>query len=273
MKFGIKKKDAPANEGGGSGRYIKYFKKGEKTLRFLEDTDEWTKFFDHFSQSKMRSYPCTGDRETCPGCTSENEKERSASCRFLVNALDPETGYVDLWKVPVSIIDDLERYEAKDGTITARLYNVIQFKSEGKVKYSVEKEERVATPVSDYADKMMDHEQALQEAYDEAWGQDPADHESPVQQPSKRPKKAKKDVSEAKDMKEAMEAKGDDDEPPFSKRAEESDPEDETVIDESELYQMDVDDLKNLFRQAGIPVPRTSDPAVLRERLMETLAE
>ena len=274
MRFGIKKKDAPAYEGGSDGRYIKYFKKGEKKLRFLEETDEWTKFFDHFSQSKSRSFPCTGDRETCPGCTSENEKESRASCRFLVNALDVETGYVDLWKVPVSIMDDLERYEAKDGSMTARAYTVIQFKSEGKTKYSVDKEERISTPVSDYSDKMLDHEDALQAAYAECWGQDPADHESPVQEPTRRKEKKskpKKDEGWKTEVKE-------DDEPPFEKRAEEPDPvdaytSDEMVIDESELYKMDSDELKSLFRQAGLRVPGTSDPDVLREKLLAKLAD
>lgn len=260
MKFGVKKKDAPAyepGEGGSSGRFIKYFKKGEKTLRFLEPTDEWTKFFDHFSQSKQRSFPCTGDKETCPGCTSENQKEKSASCRFLVNALDPETGYVDLWKIPVSIIDDLERYEAKDGSISDRLYTVIQFKDDkGKVRYSVDREERVTSSVKEYKDKMLDHQEALQESYEEAWGQDPADEESPIQRPSARPKD--------EGWKHEPE---DEDKPPFEQE------EEPIRVDESEIQKMDADDLKNLFRRSGFRVPRTNDPEKLRERLLEELAD
>lgn len=269
MKFGVKKKDAPAGgDGGGSnGRYIKYFKKGEKTLRFLEPTDEWTKFYDHFSQGKSRSFPCTGDRETCPGCTSENPKEKQASCRFLVNALDPETGYVDLWKIPVSIIDDLERYEAKDNSISDRLYTVIQFQSEGKTKYSVDREERVQTPVSEYADKMLDHQQALQESYQEAWGEDPADAESPVQEPSKRPKAKKKDKPRLDDTK-ATQVAEDDDEPPF----ESEDEAEEVTIDEEEIEKMDADELKHLFRQSGLRVPRTDDVEVLRNKLLSELS-
>ena len=94
MRFGVKKKDAPAASSGGSGgSFIKYFRKGETTVRFLEPaTDEWTKYFEHYSASKQRTYPCTGERDTCPGCTSDDKREQQASCRFLVNLLDTETG-------------------------------------------------------------------------------------------------------------------------------------------------------------------------------------
>ena len=269
MKFGTKRKDAEPRTGGSNGKYIKYFKKGEKTLRFLEEFDEWTEFYDHFSQSLRRSYPCTGQRDTCPGCTSDDERERSASFRWLVNALDPETGYVDLWKIPVSLQEDLERYEEKSGTLTDRHYTVIQFKSEGKVRYSIERDDKDNTPLSEYADKMLDHQEALQAAYNEAWGEDPADEESPVSKPSKRPK-AKDEEDEEKPWNKEESARKEDDEPPF----EGSDEEEEEVeeLDEEAIYAMDANELKMVFRRNGIRVPRTSDEEVLREKLMEALS-
>ena len=284
MRFGVKKKDAPAASSGGSGgSFIKYFRKGETTVRFLEPaTDEWTKYFEHYSASKQRTYPCTGERDTCPGCTSDDKREQQASCRFLVNLLDTETGYVDLWKIPVSIMDDIERYEEKaNGDLTAHTYTIIQFQKEGKTRYSIDREERIKSPVSEYADKLKDHEQALQEAYEEAWGEDPADEESPVTKPSKRPKKAEAEGVDGWTPNEGQERYG---KPPFKERAEESDPvesftstEDDEyegeMIDPSELDQMDADEIKTLFRRSGLRVPRTNDADVLRERLREELAE
>lgn len=254
MKFGARRADAPAR-GSSSGKFIKYFQKGDKTLRFLEEMDDWTEFYDHYSQSLRRSYPCTGNRSTCPGCNSDDERERKASLRLLVNALDPETGYVDLWKVPISLEDPMERFVEKFGTITDRHYTVTQYKDSKGVSYGIDREEKDSTPVEDYADKMTDHQDALLEAYNEAWGEDAADEESPVQEPSPRKPKGSKDTEE--------------DEPPFSKRAEE--PEDEDVIDEEDLYDMDAQQLKDLFKSSGLTVPRTSDPEVLRERLLEEL--
>lgn len=252
MRFGTRKADAPARSES-SGTWIKYFKKGEKTVRFLEQMDDWTKYYEHFNQNKMRAYPCTGDRDMCPGCTSDNVKEQNASCRFLVNLLDIDTGYVDLWKVPVSIIEDLERYEDKDdGDITKRHYTVIQFQSEGKTKYSVDKEERDSTPVSEYKDKFKDHEKALSDAYTEAWGQDPADEESPVQEPTKRPKSTERVTAKEEEPEEG--------DPPFEDEGEE--------IDEASIQKLDAEELKNLFRRTGLRVPRTDDVEVLREKLV-----
>ena len=170
-----------------------------------------------------------------------------------MNLLDVKSGYVDLWKVPISIIDDLERFEAKDdGDITRRQYTVIQFQSEGKTRYSVDREERDTTPVSEYKDKMKDHQQALSESYIEVWGEDPSDEESPIQEPSAR-KKPKKTEEEK---------------PPFD---DDSSEEEEEEIAEEDLYKMDADELKNLFRSSGLQVPRTTDAKVLAAKLIEEL--
>src|SRR5690242_18836978 len=100
MKFGVKASEAPkAGTSKSGGKFINYFQKGDKTLRFLEEMNDWTIFYDHFNQAKRRSFPCTGDKKTCPGCTAENERDASASKRYLVNAVEPSTGYVNLWKI------------------------------------------------------------------------------------------------------------------------------------------------------------------------------
>lgn len=253
MRFGVRKADVVPSEGG-NGRYLKYFQKGEKKLRFLEEVDEWTEFYDHYDDSMRRSYPCTRDRDTCPGCTSPSEKTRRASRRFLVNALDPKTGYVDLWKVPTSIMDDFERYAAKDeGTVTKRFYTVIQFKDrEGKVKYSVDREETDRTPISEYSSQMGNHEEALQQAYEDVFGE--LDGEADKVMP-------KANIREEEVVEESVPFEDDDDQ----------NEEDELIIDPDDLPDMDAGELKTLFRKAGLAVPRTSDASILRKRLLEAI--
>src|SRR5580765_1006110 len=98
MKFGIRAAESTSTT---DGDYIRYFKKGETRLRFLEEVGDWTEYWAHFNASKQRDYPCTGDRKTCPGCNSENEREAKASKRFLTNAV--HEGFVNLYKVPASL--------------------------------------------------------------------------------------------------------------------------------------------------------------------------
>lgn len=265
MKFGTRAADAPPPSGG-SGSFIKYFQQGETMVRFLEEMDDWTEYYEHFNKAKSRSFPCTRDRDTCPGCTAENERDRSASRRYLVNLLDSKTGYVDLWKVPTSIIEDLRRYEAKDDTITVRFYTVIRYKTiengQERVKYSVDREEKDNSPLDQHTENFRDHEQALVEAYTEAWG-DLDEAESPIQE-AKMPKVAAKPKAEPKE----------DDKPPFEEPvAEEDDSDDDDEITEDELNQMSADQLKSLFKQAGLPVPRTTDEEALRTRLIQELGE
>lgn len=256
MRFGVKAKDEPVGGGrSGGGGFIKYFGKGETKVRFLEELDDWTVFYDHFDKGRGRSFPCLmDDRDNCPGCNSENKMTQRASKRYLVNVLNPETGYVDLYKVPVSCMSDLRRYADKDGgSITERFYTIVQYRdNDDQVKYSVDREEKDKTPVSRYSEQLRDHNDALEAAYYEVWGDEP-DEDSPIG-----------DAVPAKKGKAKVAA---DDAPPFD----EDDDEEDIVVKESELMRMDAKQLKTLFIKAGLEPPKTKDPEKLRTRLMDEL--
>lgn len=303
MKFGTKAGEAPRQSSAGGGKFIKYFRKGETRVRFLEEMDDWTKIYEHFNQTKSRSYPCTGDQNTCPGCTSSNERERTASVRFVTNALTPDNGYVDLWKVPVSIHDDLARYADKDGgTIRARDYTVVQFKDDtDRVKYSVDREEKDRIDLDPYQAKLQDHQQALADAYIEAWGslpdqahpaevsQDVTDHRAQMKaantrrlrsvnedEVAKKPAPAKGDLDEAtgKPLREQTPEHLQD--PPSEPAApevegEQGQDETEVELDEKDLRAMSAEQIKGLFRQCQLPVPDTDDTTVLADELITAL--
>ena len=288
MKFGSKTTEKrTSTSSGGGGNFIKYFRKGETRVRFLQemnpDEDKWggwTVFYDHFSPSASRSYPCTGDRQTCPGCTSSNPKESSASRRYLVNLLDQGTGYVDLWKVPTSLIDDLIRYAEKSGgTITDRDYTVVQYKGDDdKVKYSVDREEKDPIELSLYEDKFRDHEKALAEAFIEVWGELPEDTEAEAPQVKPAKKAAAKKPVQSKEDWDKIENGPIPSEPAAEEATSEQAPlpaepeeEDETEISESELRKMEPDEIKKLFVQCGLEVPDSDDSNVLADLLMEAL--
>ena len=172
MKFGVKQGEEPAYDpeaAGTAGSFIKYFKDGKTTLIFLEEINQWTSVWMHFNQTKNRDYPCTDDKPTCPGHNSENEREARASRRYIVNALNVETGYVDLWKIPYSIIDDLLRQSDKFGTIKDRPYTIYR-EDKPKTTYSIDREEPMEIDRSEYTPLMKDHQEALAEAFREVWG-------------------------------------------------------------------------------------------------------
>ena len=267
MKFGVKAKDYTAPSGdGSSGNFIKYFGKGEKTLRFLEEMSDWTVISNHFHQEKKRSFPCTGDRSTCPGCTSEDERTAKGSIRRIANALDPETGYVDLWMVPTSCITDLERHSDRDGGITYRDYTIIQYRDKDDfVKYSVDKEDKVPRDLSEL--KLLDHQEALNRAYDEVWG----DGGEPELQEAKKPSVKRKEPEQWKNKEEAP--------PTFAKKKEEPTPEpeeeelDEDVeLDEDELRKMSASQVKKYFKYASVEAPETDDVDELVDALIEALS-
>lgn len=168
MIFGTKKIDEKPMD---DGDYIKYFKEEETPLRFLEELSDWTSVWMHFSNSKNRDYACTDARDTCPGHNSPDDREKKAAKRYIVNALSPDTGFVNLWKIPFSLIEDLMRQEAKDGTITARTYTVLKRKSStGQTSYSLDWDDKDQMDLAPYREHMKDHQGALANGFREAWG-------------------------------------------------------------------------------------------------------
>lgn len=301
MRFGTKASEAPAGTGGAGGGYIKYFKNGETRVRFLEQLDDWTIYYEHFDKEAQRSFPCTGDKSTCPGCVEKAALEDAgkeawgAQRRYLVNCFNPDTGYVDLYKVPTSLIDDLSRYADKDGgVITMRDYTVVRYKKKdenNKVAYSVDKEEKDPVDLSDYADQMKDHQEALNQAYAEVHGTVPDDDDNEPKPKAKA--KVKKDPARPKVVpgvehveKKKVQKKApkplptEEDEPPSEPAQEPVEPaqepdddQGEEEIEEDDLRKMSAPELKGLFGQCGLDAPDTDDPVLLADALIIALGE
>lgn len=305
VQFGTQfSKEEAENQGGStSGRYIKYFKNSQTTLRFLEEMEKtpgvpspWTMYWEHYSQAKQRSYPCLGRNNHCPGCESGDRSSK----RYLVNALSD--GYVDVWKIPSSIIDDLVRKSDRDGgTIRARDYTVYKTGTGMNTEYGVENEDKEKIDLDAFADKMQDHQAALTEAFIEAWGvtpaefvaertdqgsQEPAPRKEPVQRPTSsveamraEANRAQQAVQEPEDpalaeveaqieelrAKKAAKA--------AVKRAEPEPEPEEEVISEEDLRAMSAEDLIELYIRTGVTPPDTTDQQKLADYLIEALGE
>ena len=289
MKFGTKVREAPKGTGGGKS-FIKYPKDGDNRLRIMEEIDEWTEYWEHFDKPAQRSYPCSGDRATCKGCIEKDNDETGnvwgASKKYLVNALDPSTGYVNLWKLPASTKDDFDRYSDRDDGITKRDYTVIKYKGgDGKVKYSVDREERDNLDLAQYADRMQDHQEGLNQAWLEMFGADEQSQEVPETKGEGTPVRgmhAEKKTSwtpeeiDARRREEEKLARVEKDvakDVPPTEPVQESDAEQETQeLSEDELRKMSAPQIKALFQQCGLEAPATDDTAELADKLIEALS-
>lgn len=270
MKFGSAKANETAAEsgGGGNGKYIRSFRDQETNLRFLDELDTWYAYWEHFDQGKSRSFPCTRDRNTCPGCTSENERTASAAKRYLVNAIREFKGkeYVDLFKVPVSLMEAINRRNDQDGSITARNYTIVKMGKGTDTKYMLEWDDKSRIDFDKYAADKQDFEEALMNAYVEVWGPpdlaEPAKPAVQVARVEEKPKAKSESPFEA-------------DPPSEPKAATEQDAaedDEDEVISEDALRKMGSEQLVELYGRCGIEVPREGmAPKELADYLIEKL--
>lgn len=148
MQFGTKLKDVTASPSGGSGKWIKTFREGETKVRFLQETDDWVVYWEHYNPAGT-AFPCTGDKQSCPGCTSDNERMSKASRKTAVNVLVGE--YIDVYKLTTKLANRLvSRAERNDGTITDREYTIIRTGSGLDTEYDVEGGAAVSIDVAAY---------------------------------------------------------------------------------------------------------------------------
>ena len=239
-----------------------------------------------------RKYPCTGDRDKCPGCQSDDERERRAGKKYLVNAL--QDGYVNLWMLPASTWDSLDRYKDKSGgTILDRDYTIIKNVGD-RTSYDVDREERDRIDLAPYEEKKKDHQKMLVSAYAEVWGEVPsAEREEVKKVPATRKVTAAEldqmtsaevadldgrgNYGSQTSMREVMNEKDDSDLPPFKEPQPEQDQpveedSDEQEISEDQLRAMSAPQIKALFQQCGLEPPDTDDVAVLADKLIELLS-
>jgi hypothetical protein len=276
MQFGIAQGVEPAYDpeaSGPQGSYIKYFKDKATTLMFLEEIKDWTSVWMHFNQTKNRDYPCTDDRPTCPGHNSENEREAKASKRYIANALNVETGYVDLYKIPYSIIDDLLRQSDKFGTIMDRPYTIYKDQVANKTSYSIDREDPTDIDLSEAKTQLKDHQEALAEAFREVWGGLPDEDEYTggdlfgSNEPVSNGGYLKPLDKERVRVDYPQEGYVD---PPSEPAADQDEGQRELTVEQ--LQAMDVNEVIEVYKIAQIPVPAFKDHDDLVKKLVAALS-
>lgn len=167
MKFGSKfgETNTAPRAGGGGGKWIKTLKEGETRMRFLQEIDEWVVYYEHYNPAGT-SFPCTGDRDTCPGCTSTNERMKSASRKVAVNAV--VGNYQDVYKLPITLVNRLKIKSERNGnTITDRDYIITRIGKDKDTEYDVESGN--ALPIDTSAYELMNIESMLETQFEENW--------------------------------------------------------------------------------------------------------
>lgn len=182
MRFGQSTEEyekEQASRSTGSGAFIKYLRKGDNYLHIIDEPEKWVWYWEHYNPGGY-PFPCTGERDTCPGCTSTNEQMKSASRRAAFNAYDGQ--YVNVWKVPKTVAEKLRVRHERLGTITDRPYVITQIKNDqGRYDYDIEGQEKQLLDMAEVAKHVRDPEDLLAEAYEAAWGS-PERTPTPTQQ-------------------------------------------------------------------------------------------
>lgn len=245
MRFGKSAAEAAEEPGrGGSGAdFIRYLKEGDTTLRILQDPDDWTYYWEHFSPAGF-SFPCN-NQEDCPGCTSDNEKMKKSNRRIGFNVLQSVNGqeYVNAFKIGPMVADKLENRFARFSTLTDRDYTITKYKTK-QDRWDFDVEGHTPSPVDPNLYELKDFEAMLQQSWDEAWGdgQDKGVQKDPWRAQEPAEASGSKDPRALKPARRATIA------PAPKEAAPEEPPFEEKVYQESELRKMDYEDLVALVK-------------------------
>lgn len=220
MKFGKKfdKENLVSDE---NIEFIRRFRDGATTVRFLQELDEWTEYYECYDQGARGG---VGAYFPSPGKNSKYNNGR-LSRRFLVNVL--VDGRVRLYKVPASMMDRIVRRSDKFGTITDRDYEITRSGSGINVEYDIETGERANIDLAPYRAQMFDHETMLLNSFREVFGHNPDEDDSEDPRPveNKRAPQPDRHVSTSESL------------PPSEPQQSESGAaeEDEVVLSESQI--------------------------------------
>lgn len=218
----------------GPENYLRNFKKDAETkVRFLQEVGDWEEYWEHYSADR-KAFPCTGERETCPGCTSENEEVAKASRKYGTFVYYVKEARTFPHRVPVGLHDSVERRQiASGGTNTDRDYIVIRSGKGFDTQYELERDEKYDMDLQAQLDtQKLSINDILIEAYEAVWGKGSAS------EPDSDGGKKTKPVAKA------------DEEIPPTEPAEE-----DVVVDEATLRGMSFPQLVTLATNAGLKVP------------------
>jgi len=168
VRFGKRAGKIEQTQSNATGDWPKNLRDGDTRVRFVTEIEDWIEYWEHFDD-QAKFFPCTEDRSSCPGCTSDSERTRKASKRYLAPVLDPRTGRVYALKLPMDLANRLSlRNDRNGGTITNRDYTLIRSGKGLDTEYDVEQEERVAIDLTVYQD-VIDPQEMLASQFAGAW--------------------------------------------------------------------------------------------------------
>lgn len=161
MRFGKRSAEATETKSGG-GDWIKHLKSGDTRVRFLQEEEDWVEYWEHYNPDGF-PFPCTNTKD-CPGCNAENERAKRATKRYAVNVL--RDGYVEVFKLPVTLRDRLKTRSQRNGTLLDRDYTLVRSGEGLNTEYDYDQHERDKQDLS--AHQIKDIEELLQSAFTEA---------------------------------------------------------------------------------------------------------
>ena len=185
MQFGVKKSEEKVYAGGDGDflPYLRNFREGDNEVRFIDEVEDWIGFAEHYTP-EAKSFPCTGDRNECPGCTSDNEKMARASRKYATNVKLIQNDMVLPFRIPMSLAKKLFNRAERNGTITNRDYIVMREGKGLETEYDLEQGDKSEVNLDDLRAKGHDIEDILRTSYEEVWGgpDKPAKAEKPKQE-------------------------------------------------------------------------------------------
>lgn len=173
MKFGTKKSDVVEFDSSGSfdfKPYLRNFRNGDNLVRFVEEVDDWIMFYEHFTPEN-KSFPCTGERNSCPGCTSDNERMKKASRKYATNLQLVEQNVVLPFRIPMGLAKKLFNRAERNGSITTRDYVVMREGQGLETEYDLEQDDKRPENIEALRGKAHDLQEIFQSMYDEIWGE------------------------------------------------------------------------------------------------------
>ena len=253
MKFTSKRGDVSDAEV--SGNYLRNFKNGTTTIRFLQEMDEWDKYREHYTLDG-KSFPCIKGEGNCPGCNHENEKVSKSSRKYATNVYFVEPGLVLPVRIPITLAKRLEtRAERNGNTLLTRDYVVIRKGSGMDTDYDVDQDEKYAIDTAAKLKEGADIDAILEANFREQWG-DPEDY-------ARGESKSSGFTADEVDA-ESRAKKAADDVPPTESSSQSASADDEE-IDEEDLYKMSREQLEVVAMKVGVAFDGMTDTQLIRK--------
>ena len=246
MKFGQRKAEATSLDSSNEGNYLRNFKDGEVTVRFIEECDDWIVFREHYLNKK--SFPCTED-DSCPGCNSDDDDVRRASRKYATNIMLVSNKAVLPFRIPITLAKRaFSRAERNDGTITNRDYVVMKSGKGLDTEYDIEAEDKYTLDLDSLRKEAKDLQEILRIAYEE---NAPATDKVAAVKKKEEPEAEEKFPSKPEPQSASASDSGD------------------IEIDEDALYEMTLEQLVELANTAGITIEDGSKKSAVIRTLIQ----